>query len=162
MAPEAASGLGRCNCPWAPAWSRSDTSLANSRPWSVSTALVAAGRPATGGPTGRSSTRPLSSTSGARAPAGAPGENEPLPLPFRRPERLPGGLGRTARLQALAVALGLGDVPPAPRPAARQHPVRMGCGADAVVLPLRPVQQVVGALCPRPGPVGDLVPLQPG
>src|SRR5205085_8014570 len=40
--------------------------------------------------------------------------------------------------------------------------VRVGGAADSPVVALRPIQQIVTALVAGPGPVGDLVALEPG
>ena len=55
------------------------------------------------------------------------------------------------------VAVGRADVPPPPAVA-----VRVGGAADALVLAHRPVEEVVPALVAGAGPVGDLVPAEPG
>src|SRR5207248_1373404 len=64
---------------------------------------------------------------------------------------------RLAGVDGRDVALGGTHVPP---PAARL--VGMGGAADAPVVALLPIEQVVPALPPRPGPVGDLVGLEAG
>ena len=127
------------------------TSLASSRPRTVSTA-----RPS------RRSTSPSSSSARARASQGTPArraqrERERLEGPLLGGEHLAAGLGRATGRDGVDVALGRADVPPA-------HPVAVAVGgrADAHVVALLPVELVVPAPVPGPGPVGDLLPAVPG
>ena len=123
------------------------TSLASSRPRTVSTA-----RPPT------RSTRPSSSSGRSRQSHGTPRrraqrEGERLEGALARGELLAPGLGRAPRLDGVDVALGRADVPPADAVA-----VRVRRRADAHVVALLPVEVVVAALVAGPGPVGDLLP----
>ena len=116
------------------------TSLASSRPRSVSTARSSTVARRT------RSTRPSSSSGRSRASQGTPRgvrkrEREGLELALLGRELLPAGLGRAAGGHGVDVAVGRAHVPPA-----RAGAVRVGGRADADVVALVPVEVVVPAL----------------
>ena len=94
---------------------------------------------------------------GRHAVARCAGELQALEPATVGVEPLVGRLGRAALLDRGDVALGGAQVPPAATVA-----VAVGGAADAEVLALRPVEEVVAALVAGPGPVRDLVPGEPG
>ncbi len=89
--------------------------------------------------------------------AGADAELEGFERPLPGVEALVGGLHGATRGHGVDVAVWRAQVPEA-APVA----VRVGGAAHALVLPHRPVQEVVAALVSRAGPVGDLVAGQAG
>src|SRR5207248_3904802 len=91
---------------------------------------------------------------GGDAVAGPQGQHGRLVAAGGAVEDLVAGFGRGALVDEGDVAVGGADVPPPPA----DRRVAVGGAADAEVLPLGPVEEVVTALAPRSGPVGDLVP----
>ena len=106
---------------------------------------------------------------GPPAPRGAPGSPTARPAACAATsdsasnarcsgvELLAARLGRAPGLDGVDVALGRTHVPPA-----RAGAVRVRGRADADVVALLPVEVVVPALVPGPGPVGDLLPVVAG
>ncbi len=139
--------------PWATR-SRAVTSLARSRPCTVSTARSPA--TSTSGPSSGASSGPGRHAAGTPAgvrSASARRSNRPL---VGGETLLPGDRRAPGR-DGVDVAIGGADVPP-------PVPVAVGVRGrpDAEVVPLAPVQLVVPAPVSRPGPVGDLLPAVPG